>query len=44
MWSVLLPTVTEGPKNQPQPDARTGVPSAEPEASRGQDLRLLPAK
>ena len=40
----FLPTVTEGHRHQPQPEAHTGAPSAEPEASRGQDLRLLPAK
>lgn len=42
--SVFPPTVTEGHTYQPQLRARTGGPSAEPEASRGQDLRLLPAK
>lgn len=42
--SVFPPTVTKGHSHPPQLRAHTGAPSAEPEASCGQDLRLLPAK
>ena len=44
MTSAFSPTVSEGHTHQPQSGSHTGAPSAEPEASRGQDLRLLPAK
>lgn len=44
MTSVFSPTAAEGHSNPPLFRPDPGGPSAEPETSYGQDLRLLPAR